>query len=286
MVSTTSHHPFNRSGVAPLSDLSTPEWRSLFALLEKEQAGFLEQEAQFRSAAYKWPRDPLHWWSRAWEYPYVYFHLKRHRELWEAGHAPRLVDLGSGVTFFPFVVARLGYRVTCADIDLVCSRDLSKAKSVMSARPGEVDFRLVEGARLPFDDGVLDGLYCVSVLEHIPNCSETVAEVARVIKPGGLLILTFDLDLRGDQAIGTEGYHLLRRALQQHFDYRHSETSIHPANVLNSWNSPFGLQRPSLGRRVYHGLKMTTRELLFRRRPYPLVPFELAIEGAVLVRRS
>ena len=281
-----SNSPFNRSGLAALSDLRTPEWRSLFNLLEEEQAGFLARERQFRSAAYKWPRDPLHWWSRAWEYPYVYFHLKQQREADEKKESPWLVDLGSGVTFFPFAAARLGYRVTCADVDPVCAHDLLKAKSLISARPGEVEFRLLEGARLPFEDCSLDGLYCVSVLEHIPNCAATVTEVARIIKPGGLLILTFDLDLRGDQAIGIEGYNILRVALQEHFEYRYCETSVHPANILNSWNSPFGLRRPSLGSRLYHGFKMTTRKLLFRRRPYPLVPFELAIEGAILVRRS
>jgi len=279
-----SEHPFNRSGIAGLSDLDTPEWQLLFALLEKEQSEFLAKENDFRSPDYKWPRDPLHWWSRVWEYPYVYFHLQRHRGGWDSDRLPWIVDLGSGVTFFPFSVARLGYRVTCADIDPVCSRDLSRAGSVISSKPGEVDFRLVEGARLPFDNSSVDCLYCVSVLEHIPDFTKTVDEIARVIKPGGLLVLTFDLDLRGDQAIGTVGYTHLRQALRQYFDYHHLETSVHPINILNSWNSPFGFERPSLVKRAYHRLKMSTRQALFDRRPYPLIPFALALEGAVLVR--
>src|SRR5258708_6380117 len=135
MQATASTHPFNRSGLAALSDLSTPEWRRLFAMLEEEQAGFLAREGDFRGPMYKWPRDPLHWWSRAWEYPYVYFHLQRQRELWDAEYVPWVVDLGSGVTFFPFAAARLGYRVTCADIDPICSRDLSRARSVIPATP-------------------------------------------------------------------------------------------------------------------------------------------------------
>jgi SAM-dependent methyltransferase len=261
MLSAVSSHPFNRSGLAALSDLKTPEWRSLFAMLEAEQAGFLAREAEFRSPTYRWPRDPLHWWSRVWEYPYVQFHLKGHRETWDNKRVPWIADLGSGVTFFPFAAARLGYRVTCTDIDPICSQDLSKAKSVVPATPGEVEFRLVEGVRLPFDDRALDGLYCVSVLEHIPDCSATVAEVARVIKPGGFLILTFDLDLRGDQAIGAKEYDVLRGALRDHFVYECPETSVHPVNVLNSWNSPFGFQRPFLGRKIYHGIKMTTSSL-------------------------
>ncbi len=57
-------NPFKRSGIAALSDLQNKEWEELFYFLEKKQAEFLEKEGEFRSAEYKWPRDPLHTWSR------------------------------------------------------------------------------------------------------------------------------------------------------------------------------------------------------------------------------
>ena len=72
-------HPFDRSGLATLSDIETAEWRELYAVMEKEQAEVLAQESRFRSLEYKWPRDPLHNWSRVWEYPYVYHHLRATR---------------------------------------------------------------------------------------------------------------------------------------------------------------------------------------------------------------
>jgi hypothetical protein len=62
-------HPFDRSGLAALSDLQTEEWRELFTSLEDQQREFLAKEEAFRSADYPWPRDPLHTWSRVWEYP-------------------------------------------------------------------------------------------------------------------------------------------------------------------------------------------------------------------------
>ena len=64
-----------------------------FALLEKEQADFLAMESAFRSREYKWPRDPLHTWSRVWEYPYTYHHLQQARGQWPVAPPPRVVSL-------------------------------------------------------------------------------------------------------------------------------------------------------------------------------------------------
>jgi hypothetical protein len=121
-----SLHPFNHCGLAALSDLQTPEWRDLFSLLEQEQTAFSALEDKFRSPEYLWPRQPLFTWSRVWEYPFVYHHLQYFRGKCGNSLAP-IVDLGSGVTFFPFAVARLGYQVICVDLDPVCERDLGQA---------------------------------------------------------------------------------------------------------------------------------------------------------------
>jgi len=42
-----------------------------------------------------------------------------------------------------------------------------------------------DGDRLPFVDATFDGVLCSAVLEHMPHPDKTVAEIARVIKPGG-----------------------------------------------------------------------------------------------------
>jgi SAM-dependent methyltransferase len=47
-----------------------------------------------------------------------------------------------------------------------------------------------DGARLPFRDGTFDTLLAVEVLEHVPDPSLCVAEFARVLEPGGRLLLT------------------------------------------------------------------------------------------------
>ena len=246
---------FDRSGLAALSDLQTPEWHELFGPLENMQAEFLSHEPGFRSLEYKWPRDPLHNWSRCWEYPYVYHHLLKWRS--KVPKNPRVVDVGSGVTFFPFAVARLGCGVSCVDIDPICERDLMRAACCVPCAPGHVNFRYASGSLLPFSTEEIDAVYCISVIEHMPDFS-VLKEIHRILKPGGLFLLTFDLDLRGDQEIGPVRYRQLKEGLRALFAENHDET-VHPTDILTSSNSLF---------------------------PVPGQPFYLAVEGQFLRRAN
>jgi SAM-dependent methyltransferase len=48
----------------------------------------------------------------------------------------------------------------------------------------------VDGARIPEPDGSFDFVLSNSVLEHIPDLAPVLDEVARLLRPGGLLVLT------------------------------------------------------------------------------------------------
>jgi SAM-dependent methyltransferase len=206
----------------------------VFKLLEREQGTFLSKESLFRSREYVWPRDSLHWWSRVWEYPYVYYHLKKVYVDRQRLGSIRVVDLGSGVTFFPFSVARMGCHVTCVDNDPVCGADMNKAIALMPHSPGIVDFCLAHGGDVPFEDATIDMIYCISVLEHVPSVDEIVNEMARVLKPGGILILTFDIALRGIGGICRKEYECIPRTLTRHFEFCVPVVRRHPGNMLVS----------------------------------------------------
>ncbi len=45
-------------------------------------------------------------------------------------------------------------------------------------------------ARLPIAEGSVDAVLCTQVLEHVPDPEAVVREIARVLRPGGRLILT------------------------------------------------------------------------------------------------
>jgi SAM-dependent methyltransferase len=274
-------HIFRRCGIAALSDLKNEHWINTFAQLEKIQSDFLAKEAEFRSSDYKWPKDTLHNWSRAWEYCYVYDFLCNLKA--ELGSAPVVADIGSGVTFFPTAVARLGYAVVCSDIDPLCARDLPRVADAVHHKPGALSFRLTDGMALPFQNEEVDAVYCISVLEHIPSFEETIGEMARILKSRGMLILTVDLDLNGKHDIGVDGYLALRRALERYFDFAAPEITVHPVDQLTTANSPYPLRIFKGIERLWFNGKQFIKPV-FGRRPSALLDYELTVAGFVLQR--
>lgn len=234
-----SQHLFDRAGFAALGDLKSEEWRVLFERLEQEQSHFLAHEQRFRSPEYKWPRDPLHTWSRVWEYPYAYYHLKKLRQEISEERLLTVADIGSGVTFFPFTAARLGYDVICVDVDPICGRDIPLAAKVIDSAPGSVSVKLTDSNHIPLPDNGQDVVYSISVLEHITDFEQTISEIARILKPGGKFVLTVDIGLRGDYMLSAERFDGLMRCLRQYFFGDLPEASTHPLGLLTSENSIF-----------------------------------------------
>jgi ubiquinone/menaquinone biosynthesis C-methylase UbiE len=56
-----------------------------------------------------------------------------------------------------------------------------------------VNWRVVSDEGLPFPDGCFDVVTTFSVIEHQRNKTMAVNEIVRVLKPGGLLAISFDI---------------------------------------------------------------------------------------------
>jgi SAM-dependent methyltransferase len=60
---------------------------------------------------------------------------------------------------------------------------------------GHLEARVADGAHLPFADGAFDAVLAVSTLSHMPQAERAIAEMARVVRPGGRVgIFENDLD--------------------------------------------------------------------------------------------
>ncbi len=52
------------------------------------------------------------------------------------------------------------------------------------------DIVYYDGGKMPFADGSFDHILCVEVLEHVHDVDAFLAELVRVVRPGGSLVLT------------------------------------------------------------------------------------------------
>ncbi len=154
---------------------------------------------------YRWSAmsGSLRNWSRRWEYPFA---AERVLALGaERRDAPlRILDAGSGITFFPYFLSdRLpGAEVVCCD----AKRSYGGMFSRINRTLGRASVRFVHAdlRELPFERASFDGISCVSVLEHTDRHAEIVAEFARVLRPGGRLVVTFDISLDGRRPVTPE----------------------------------------------------------------------------------
>jgi SAM-dependent methyltransferase len=94
----------------------------------------------------------------------------------------RLLDVGCGTGHFSREAQRRGARVTALDIGIELLRR-TRASGVIRAVAGDA------GA-LPFANGTFDVVLSSECIEHTASPERCVAEMIRVLTPGGLLALT------------------------------------------------------------------------------------------------
>ncbi len=85
---------------------------------------------------------------------------------------------------------------------------------LLRARAGELhpglELIAAVGERLPFDDGVFDGVLAECVLSLVADAKAVVAEMRRVLKPGGVAVIA-DLYSRAGSVTGCQGQMLRNR---------------------------------------------------------------------------
>ncbi len=93
-----------------------------------------------------------------------------------------LLNAGCGTGGFNEAAERAGARASGVDVD-------PEAVAIARARLGRDCIARASAEALPFRGGQFDVVYCYSTLEHVADAAGALAEMARVLRPGGALYL-------------------------------------------------------------------------------------------------
>ncbi|MCS6777283.1 MAG: class I SAM-dependent methyltransferase [Chloroherpetonaceae bacterium] len=123
--------------------------------------------------------------SRIFNYGFV------ERDLWiarEAARVPagsRVLDVGAGVAPYRPLFAHCEYRTTDA-----CP--LQPHQNRGGQPYGQIDY-VCDVTAIPVPDASFDVVICTEVLEHVPEPIKAIQEFGRIVRPGGLLLLSAPL---------------------------------------------------------------------------------------------
>jgi ubiquinone/menaquinone biosynthesis C-methylase UbiE len=111
-----------------------------------------------------------------------------------------VLDVGTGPGRIALLLAEADPECRVVGLDMAwhmirLARELAAAQGVAD----RVVFEQGDAKRLPFEDGRFDVVMSNSIIHHIPEPGFVVAEMKRVLKPGGLLFCR-DLARPGDRA--------------------------------------------------------------------------------------
>ncbi len=99
----------------------------------------------------------------------------------------RVLDFGAGTCWLSHLLAELGCAVVASDVSataLEIGRERFRRRPPARGVP-EPELLVFDGHRLELDDASVDRVVCFDALHHVPNPDAVLAELHRVLAPGG-----------------------------------------------------------------------------------------------------
>ena len=152
----------------------------------------------------------------------------------------RVLDVGCGGGLLAEALARAGARVTAIDL----APGMIEVARLHAVHEGlAIDYRVAAAEELTREQPqAFDAVTCMEMLEHVPDPAATVASLAALLRPGGVLIVsTLNRNLRSFLTAIVGGEYLLRLIPRGTHEY---ERFIRPAELAR-WGRAAGLQLAS-----------------------------------------
>jgi ubiquinone/menaquinone biosynthesis C-methylase UbiE len=162
-------------------------------------------------------------WAVAWTYDLVARHYDRIKQFnpqdeswYVAGpilrdlhgvERPLVLDVATGTGRVPVALLREGAGRWGAILGLDLSWGMLHRARAKLGQYGNVILVRYDARHLPFDDDTFDAVTCMESLEFMPRPLDVLAEMVRVLAPGGTLLVT--------NRVGREAQLLPRRAISR-----------------------------------------------------------------------
>lgn len=109
------------------------------------------------------------------------------RDFGENRQFQHILNLGTGEGDYDPMIAAYGKQLTACDIN---AQDIAFAKE-LNVNLENVIYQVENALKLSFDADAFDLITSVDVLEHVGQPEQMIKEIGRVLRPGGLVFITF-----------------------------------------------------------------------------------------------
>ncbi len=111
--------------------------------------------------------------------PYIVRHFGEH-------HVRSVLDVGCGGGYITQALSEAGFAATGVDHSMLAVR----AAVAKALKGGGGRYSVADAHRLPYANETFDGVVLSEVLEHVKDPGVVLAEAARVLGPGGVMVVT------------------------------------------------------------------------------------------------
>jgi SAM-dependent methyltransferase len=157
----------------------------------------------------------------------------------------RVLDIGSPKLISLYIAKKLGAEVYATDIDEYFVKTYTDLGAWEGLPRERFHVGVEDGRHLSFADASFDKVFSISVIEHIPATgdSECVREIARVLKPGGLCLITVPFWPTSRELYSTpEGFYWAKEAVvgattaegRVFWERRYSEEDLYQRLIIPS----------------------------------------------------